>query len=361
MNSKYRVAVIDSMAGMAEMARPWNDLLTQSRSNTIFLTWEWLYSWAECYLRFDRELFIIAVYKEDELVGVAPWSIRQTRYLGLPMKIIEFLGTPEAGSDYLDIFAKPGREKEVAERIYHFLQEETSRWDSLTLRDIASNSLFLLHFLGQIDSDGKYAEIDPGSFCPVVILPKNRSEFLAQLSPNRRQQFLRHFRILQKEGEATHHSIRAEKVQLALKDFYRIYEQRWKDASGHFQFMEKFIHRTEGKDWVQIDCLNTRGQNIAYLIHLRYGSTLSMYLMAVDHSFNKSISIGNILVGLSIEKAIEEGFSKYDFLKGGEDYKFHWSNNGERAVNLYYYGKKMAPLMWVAAKFLKSAAKILLR
>lgn len=361
MNQTYKVAVIDSINEMAELAKEWNALLSESRSNTIFLTWEWLYTWSECFLQTNRHLFVLLVYKESELIGVAPWCIRHLRYFGCSMKKIEFLGVPETGSDYLDVFATRGKEKEVAHQIYRFLQISTSFWDSMALQDIPSDSLFLLHFINEMDEEGKYAELGPGPYCPSATLPQTMDAFMARLSPNRRQQYSRHLRILRRRGEVTHRVDLSAEVGASLKEFYRLYELRWGGSDALFRFLEKFISRSEGEKLIQLDFLNAGGRDIAGLLHLRYGKTLSMYLMGVDHSFDKSISIGNILVGLSIEKAIAEGFSTYDFLRGDEDYKFHWSNDGKRAVHLCCYGKKTAPLMWMTGQFMKSIVKVLLR
>jgi len=361
MSQNYRVLLIDSKEGLAQIAGPWNDLLIQSRSNTIFLTWEWLYSWSECFLSSDRRLFVILVNKDSELIGVAPWCIHHFRYFGFSMKEIEFLGIPETGSDYLDVFAKQGKEKEVAHQIYHFLQRSTSAWNSLALKYISSDSLFLLHFINEMDEDGKYTQLRHGPYCPSVSLPQTTDAFMAQLSSNRRQQYSRHLRILRRSGEVTHRVHFSREVGAALKTFRQLYEQRWGDSDKLIRFFEILIARSEGKNWIQFDFLNVGGRDIVGLVHLRYSKTLSMYLMGVDHSFDKNISIGNIMVGLSIEKAIVEGFSRYDFLRGDEDYKFHWSNDGKRELHLYHYGRKTAPLMWMTKQFVKSIGKVMIR
>lgn len=361
MNQLYKATLVDSLSGMAGLGKDWNVLLAESRSDTIFLTWEWLYTWSERFLGSDRSPFVILVYKENELIGVAPWSIRYLKCLGFSMKLIEFLGLPKTGSDYLDVFAKRGKEKEVACQIYRFLQTSTPLWDGISLQDIPSDSLFLLHFMRQIEEQGKQVDIGAGAYCPSVSLPETGTVFTAQLSPNRRQQFARHLRLLGRNGEIIHRVHYYGEAGADLKEFRRLYEQRWGESEDLFCFLEKFISRSEGKNWIQFDFLSSAGRNIAALLHLGYGKCLSMYLMGVDHSFDKSISIGNIVVGLSIEKAIAAGFTRYDFLRGDEEYKFHWSNAGKRAVHCYYYGKKPAPLLWATGKFLKSAGKILLR
>ena len=83
--------------------------------------------------------------------------------------------------------------------------------------------------------------------------------------------------------------------------------------------------------------------------------------MAVDLTYEKSISIGNVLVGLSIEQAITEGFGKYDFLRGTEDYKSHWSNEGRHEVHLYWCGRKAMPFLWMAGRSARALDKVAIR
>src|SRR5262245_50978146 len=104
--SAFRITVIDSLTGLAELAKPWNELLCESRSNSIFLTWEWIQAWTECFLKPDQHLFVLLLHKEGELIGLAPWCVRRLRHAGCWLRQIEFLGTPEAGSDYLDVIAR---------------------------------------------------------------------------------------------------------------------------------------------------------------------------------------------------------------------------------------------------------------
>src|SRR2546422_5963396 len=87
----YTVTVVDSLAHWAELAEGWNDLLSQSRANVVFLTWEWLYAWAECFWQQGAELFILAVFRADELVGIAPWCIQRRSWGPVTVRQIELL------------------------------------------------------------------------------------------------------------------------------------------------------------------------------------------------------------------------------------------------------------------------------
>lgn len=351
------------MEGWSELSKIWNDLLIQSRSDNIFLTWEWLYTWGECFLKPDREIFILSVYKGNELLGIAPWCIRQVRFGLFTLRQIEFLGIPEGGSDYLDVFAMKGKEKEVALSIYNFLfHQAPSRWDILHLQEVPANSLFLLHFLDKIGDAGKYMEIQPGAFCPVAVLADTPHEFFNRLSANRRGKFMRDWRILNKAGKTTHTTITPvdSEYKKALESMYLLYSSRWNHSLNE-SFIEKFVSRVSKKGWVQIDFINVDGRDIAGLFHLKYKDIMYMYLMAVDRDFNPAISLGNILVGLCIEKAIEEKFTTYDFLKGNEAYKFHWAGEGKRSLKISLYQNRFLVIPLILGKFLKHTAKIILR
>ncbi|MCL4493074.1 MAG: GNAT family N-acetyltransferase [Nitrospirae bacterium] len=362
--SDYRITVIDSPGEWEKLSGPWKDLLEKSSSATIFLTWKWLSSWAECYLNERRKLFILAVYCKDELIGIAPWCIHHIPLKFFTFKQIEFLGGPEAGSDYLDIIIKRGKEKEVTLCIYDFLMNGVpARWDRLMLRDIPSDSLFLLHFLTHIEDEGKYVEIRKESFCPIVSLKEKHDSFLSQISSHRRQRFSRDLKILNRNGEIEHRYLPLKKdIGTTLAGFFSFYKEKKELPDDKlYLLLEKFLSRCGDEEAVEIDLLKSQEKTLAGLLHLRYRDTLSLYLMATDKSFNNKVSIGNILVGLCIERAKSLGLSTYDFLKGSEHYKFHWANGGRSSISISFPQKKIIPILFVIKKFLKNTAKIILR
>jgi len=48
----------------------WNKLLAESETRSIFLTWQWLATWWECF-REGADLFTFVVERDGELVGIA--------------------------------------------------------------------------------------------------------------------------------------------------------------------------------------------------------------------------------------------------------------------------------------------------
>jgi CelD/BcsL family acetyltransferase involved in cellulose biosynthesis len=362
---EYRVTVVDSLARWAELEKDWNDLLIQSRANVVFLTWEWLYTWAECFWRSDRELFILAVSRGSELVGVAPWCIER-RSLGLvAVRQIEFLGASHVASDYLDVFAKRGKEKAVARRVYDFLfYEARARWDALALLDVPADSLFVLHLLERIGEEGKHVDVEPGVFCPTVQLRATQTGFMASLSSNRREQFQRHQRLLRRSGKVEHFTTTSrDGLDIdALDALYALYQMKSGTEKARFyHFLQRFLTRARGTDWVQVDLLTVDGKPVAGLFHLRYGATLFEYLMAADKTVCPKTSVGNVLIGLCLLKAIEANVDEYDTLRGSEVYKFHWATGGRRSLNVRLYQRRFRVLLLVGLKSLKALLKVIVR
>ena len=365
MPDKYSVRLIESMEEWGRMSEDWNELLRESKSNTIFLTFEWLHTWAECFLAPDRKLLVLAVYEKDNLVGLAPWCVRSLRSFGLKVKQIEFLGTPEMGSDYMNLIIKSGKEKEVTDHIYSFLFNENPRlWDSMALDDIPCDSLFLLHLIEKVRSYGKHIVIQEGSFCPIAVLPDSWEDYFRKVSANRREQFSRHYRLLQQQGKVNYETIvQGVDKGFNLDRFTSLYRVWWGKKQGEqfYIHLKKFSERCTSQSWIQMDFLSVDGRDVAAMLHCRYDKALLMYLMAVDKAFNEKISIGNILVGLCLEKAISNGISTYDFLKGNEAYKFHWANSGRRSLTVKFYQRHLSSLGKLSVELAKDFARVLLR
>jgi len=360
---KYKISIIDSFSDWEKLSQAWNELLIKASSQTIFLTWEWLFSWAEIYLSRDRQLFIVTVSQDGELLGVAPWYIDRTSSSFFSLREIAFLGSPEADSDYLDVIIIKGKEKKVTQCIYDFLfTEGSSFWDCFSLRDIPAESLFLLHFLEKIEEAGKYAEIGWGSFCPSIALPGTNEAFLAGLSSHHRMHIRRYRRMIGKEENLKHHCFLGSESETSLDAFLSFH--RDKKGGGDerfFSLLKTFARKCRGKNWVQIDMLSAHEKPVAGFFHFRYRNVLHQYIMVTDKTFNPKVSIGNILVGLCIEKAISHGISSYDFLKGTEQFKFSWANGGRRSLTFFCPQRKIPPLIFTLGKFVKAAAKIMLR
>lgn len=359
-----RAEIITSIPAMMSIEGKWNNLLEGSISNTIFLTWEWLYSWAECFITENRELFVICVYDDgDKLVGIAPWYTSRIKVGPTEIKQISFLGSPETSSDYLDVFTTKGREREVSNYLHDYLFGEASRlWDSMNLHDVKAESLFLLNFTQKHLNQGKYLELGQGSFCPIVLLPKSEEEFLSRISSSRSKRFRQDLRTLKKTDSVEIRTYVIDGIAEAVEGFFELYAEKteW-DGKDLHRFIKRFLANSGSRSTLQVDFLMANDNRIGGLLHMKHNNTLSLYLMAVDKAYNPRISVGNLLVGLCIGRAIENQIYIYDFLKGYEEYKFYWTSDGRVSEKIYIVQRRLWPVVYMLKRMAKNALKTVLR
>lgn len=360
-----RIEVVDNFKGWSEISTQWNQLLEKSSSATFFLTWEWLSSWAEHCLDDNRSLFVLALYENERLAGAAPFYIQKGKAGPFQLREIRFLGTPEAGSDYLGVFTRKGREKEVANTLYDFLimGEAKNTWDQLVLEDIPSDSLFLQHFNSRIKANGKYAAVGFSAYCPLLKLPGSEAGLYAMCSPGWRKKIKQDNRVINREKNVVHFVSQVRVSTSKLDEFFRLYETRTGYSGGRLKrVLESVIKKFQNEPPpVQLDLLSINGRSVAGLVHLKYQDTLSMYLMAVDKGYNPKVSLGNFLVCQSIRNAIASGCSVYDFLKGDERYKFHWANRGIRTLHFSFWQKRPGAMYSASTGIIKNFGKLLIR
>lgn len=356
------VTVIGSDDDWQKLAPQWNALLDESASASVFLTWEWLSAWAECCLAENRRLFIVTFHEKDTLLGIAPFHINCNKTGIFTVREIRFLGAPEAGSDYLDVFSRRGREKDVTDALYDFLMGEGKQaWDVMRLQDIPADALFLLHFLKRIQAEGKFAEIAYSSYCPVANLRGAEDGFPLNISLRRKKRFKQELGILSRETNVEHAVIKGNRTD-GFEEFFRLYEEKsGRPGKNLRSILQCFSGRCNGDSPIKIDLLSVNGQAVAGLLHLQYKNTIAIYLMAVDKEFNPKISLGNLLVGKCIKNSIDEGYEAYDFLKGEESYKFHWSTEGRSTMQLNFWQKRPVALISGLSELLRHAGKLLLR
>ena len=356
------VSVIDSHEDWIRLGPDWNRLLEESSSESFFLTWEWLTSWAAFHLHGARTLSILALHRHEQLIGIAPFYSERRKIGPCPLREIRLLGGPETGSDYLDVFCRSNHEYEVANTLYEFLMgEDHPGWDHLHLQDLPAESLFLLYFLNRVEAEGKFFEIERGSYCPATDLRDPAGGWPAEISPRRRKRFEQELGYLRRDHEVNH-IVHGGDEAGALEDFFSLYEEKGGWSTRHVRaVLVGLVERLEHNAPIEIDILSVGGERVAGLLHLRHRRTLMLYLMAVDKTYNRKVSLGNIIIGLSIKRAVASGYRVYDFLKGEESYKFHWANRNRTSLCLHFWKRHPVALCSALGRVLRNVGKLTLR
>ncbi len=315
------------------MAAEWDELLARSRSHTLFLSWEWLRAWWRHWGE-GKELKLVLVRNETgSLIGVCPLCL--TRSSGIwPVRTLRFLGSEMVGSDYLDAFAEPGLEAEVAGAILELLDTSRREWDIVELTDGLPTSLVHQELAAIAPRLSMIASSGPGQICPFLPLPPTAAELTASLSQRTRRYFGQKRRKFEKAGGLLRRLETEAEVLQALPLLFDLHERRWnlKGLQGnfkanrvrafHFEVAPLFFRR----GWLRFYEATLDGKTQA-LLYAFQGPTTFSYYQSGFLPESSAFSPGGILLALGAENAIREGRQVFDFLRGPEPYKGEWTHS----------------------------------
>ena len=98
---------VKDFSSFLALEKEWNSLVERSQDDTIFLRHEWFKCWWNAYGA-EKELLILLVKEDGELIGISPFMISKVRFRGFPIKKISFIenGLMEAREDEKKRLAK---------------------------------------------------------------------------------------------------------------------------------------------------------------------------------------------------------------------------------------------------------------
>lgn len=325
------VEVVNTVAGFAALREEWDGLLQDSRSDCLFLTWEWLYTWSHR-LGARRRLEVVTVREAGRLLGAAPLALRlPSARRCMPVRSLEFLGTGTVGSDYLDIIARRGREEEVIEALAAYL--DGARRPILMAQLDASGSVAarLALVLGARGWDTSLANTD---VCPYVRFGAAGWDGYYRSLGRRHRRSLR-----QKE----HGAERLHRVEFTVAEseperarafaaFVDLHYRRWRGArrsqalsgSAIVSFHDGFSRIALARGWLRLSVLSFDARPVAAIYGFAYGRRFYYYQAGFDPGFSR-FSVGSMCLEKSMQSALAEGAEEYDFLHGAEPYKLQWT------------------------------------
>ncbi len=310
--------------GFAALRPEWNQLLHESCCDTIFLTWQWQTTWWK-HLG-EGELLLLGFRSEDgRLVGLAPLYYDNS---DPDRRIVRMIGCRDV-SDYLDVVVATGHEEAVYRRLLHYLSEEAEPWDALDLCNIPQESRTFVLLQEMAEAEGYQTLVEVEDVCPIIPLPATWEEYLAMLDKKQRHEVRRKLRRAEGAGTrflvvGSDHDLRAE-----MQTFIDLHQKSTpeKDAfmdptmQAFFLDVAQVLH-DEG--WLQLAFVEMEGEKSASLLNFDYNNAILVYNSGYDPASFRHLSPGIVVTSQCIENAINLGRERFDFLRGGEEYKYRF-------------------------------------
>ncbi len=309
--------------GFQKLERGWEALLDNNKRATIFQTPEWNRIWWENF-RPGKELMLLAFAGEGiSPAGIAP--LYSTQSTG-GQRVLRIVGGIDL-SDYLDLIYHTGHEEPLCMALLSYLRENRGEWDALELHNVPADSPTLTVLKKAANEMGFRATAEEEEVCPYIPLPSTWDDYLSTLGKKDRHELRRKMRKAGREGGDKRYVVGGENnLSMELDEFFRLHRKSGEDKKEFMEDgIEKFFHdfsaQFHERGWLDLSFLEINEQRAASLLSFKYRGRVYLYNSGFDPAFS-SYSAGIALMGQSIKDAIEEGYQKYDFLRGSEGYKY---------------------------------------
>lgn len=338
-----RLHLITSPGQFLALGAEWNDFLRRTRSDSVFLTWEYLSTWWEVYGK-DYDLRIITARdSEGALLGIAPLMAgRGHAFPRRHFRHLTFLGgLGDSLAEYQDFMILPGWESRLIPAYLEFIEKDLANdWEVLLLRDTDERSPTVAPLLSSLAAPGGHALFFESRPAPHIQLPATWEAFLSGKSTNFKKQFNNHWNRLHKNHQVewleAGKDISILDAMAVVADLNRL---RWGDKGDTFRspeftrFHQLLATRFQERGWLFLRILRVDGRNAGARYDYLYNGKLWNYQNGWDPSLEK-LSLGKLLIGYSVRCCIEMGLTEYDFLGGLSDYKTSWSTGSRNLLRL---------------------------
>ncbi|HVN94912.1 MAG TPA: GNAT family N-acetyltransferase [Syntrophorhabdaceae bacterium] len=328
---------------MKAMRESWNELLKNSSSDTPFLTWEWMYTWWECFGDGKTPCIVVA---EDQgaLVGIAPLYITRGRFFGLrSLRHLEFIGSAGVITEYQDFIIRRGREREIVSYFLEFLFDNVRKWDVINLTSVRKESVNLEEVRVYCDAAHVPFWEYQSNVSPYIELNGSLDDFMKTLSQTSRYKFRNHLKKLEKGRTVKMcETMDKKSVENDFATIIELHQKRWEQKGGpgsfaryregYLRFHNTIIQRFFDNGWLYLLRLLVDGTPAAGHYSFFYNGVVYNHSIGFDPRWS-NFRVGSVLQLLALEDCTQKGAKEFDFLRGTEEYKYIWTKKEHLSVD----------------------------
>ncbi len=304
------------MESFQEILPEWEELLSVSPVNSLYLTPQWQQVWWDHFAD-GRKMAGFYIRDAGALMAVASLSRQGDE--------VTFTGGPET-FDYNDFLIRPGYETAFFSELLRSLAAE--RVKTMTLYSLVESSPTLTHLPEQARNQGYQVEVIEEDVAPGLELPASWDDYLSLLSKKNRHELRRKLRRLESLENWRWYCLDAEdEVARRLDDFLRLMRMSGREKDQYMteereDFFRSMAHRIASLGLLKLFFLEIDGELVAASLCFDYGSSRLLYNSGYNPDY-AYYSVGLLLNALCLRDAIEQGKGYFDFLRGSEPYKYH--------------------------------------
>jgi CelD/BcsL family acetyltransferase involved in cellulose biosynthesis len=318
------IRIIETREEFHALRERWNELVDHMEGSEAFFCWEWAAARLEHGHGDCNELFILAGEQDGKLVALAPLCIQRTGIGPLKGRVVRTITGDQAdyGSFYLH---REGNHRVMLAALLGVLHDHRHRWDVLHLFNFSSRNpqAFLLADLAESEF-GMTCHLGERMLTPYFHYGTND----AKIARSR-------LKTIERRERALHRDHQVEIViggafsEHFWKRFVALHVAKWPESNfrdpAHTAFLCDAIVRLEPLGKVEISWLKIDGELAAMHLGFKTAEKIGYYIPVADAKYQQQ-GIGGILLKSLIDHYAGQK-REFDFLRGNEPYKFHWTDS----------------------------------
>lgn len=315
-------------------AAQWARLQGDGSISSPFGTWAWYRAWADAAPAPERAASGALIGWDDagRPGAVFPIRLSRTRFRRVPVTALTWavgeLGCP----DHLDLPALPDADLDAL-----VAGVERLPWDVILLDNVAEEAPNVARLRAALEARGWPVAWSARWRCPYLTLPSSWDAYLATLTPTRRQTVRRKERNLYRDHDATLTDYAPDRFQDGWRVLTDLHARRWDGAAAlgapGMEPLHLGLNALLPPEATWLVSLDLDGTPAAAWYGFALGDTVSFYQGGWDPRWERQ-SVGAVLMGMMIRRAIERGFRTFDFLRGEEPYKATWTQAARTCYRL---------------------------
>lgn len=327
--------VYQDAAAFDELKSEWNSLLARAPMNCLFYTWEWQSTWWDAYQ--PGELLILACREDGRLIGIAPLFITESEQ----GRSVQIIGCVDV-TDYLDFIIDAARLQDVLTVFADYFADHRAAFDLLDFCNIPQHSPTQSILPALLEMRGFDASVTQQEVCPIIELPQNWSDYLGSLDKKQRHEVRRKLRRIHGAAgpidwyivNGSHHLPQEIDQFMRLMAASDPQKEQFLQNVSNVKFFKNIVPLAQKCGWLQMNFLTVGAERVAAYINFVYENRVLVYNSGLNHQEYGQLSPGIVLLAYNIQYAIEQGCQIYDFLRGGETYKYRMGGRDTAVMNL---------------------------
>jgi CelD/BcsL family acetyltransferase involved in cellulose biosynthesis len=342
------VRVADEFSSLAES---WSDLLGRSDSDIVCLTPEWISSWWEAFGKGNRP-FVLTVWHDEILVGLAPMMMGNVSILGVPTRRLQFMANGH--SPRADIITDSSFKRPALRAIFVYLNMHRKLWDFIELSRIPRET-GTVEVLGDVLADVPLKHnIHPSAGSPYIPVETDWETFYAGRSAKFRKVMRNKLNRVKRLGESVAEQLQDEKsLRSSLPTVFELSDRSWKgkhnsgigSTPANRAFYRGLVERAGPRGWLSIWILRIGGEPVAFECDLLYGDKAYALSSDFDEAYRDSTP-GSVLERFIIERYFRAGLKEYDMCGADYSYKLKWTSKVREHADVSIYHSGPTSQLW---------------